>query len=415
MNANSDHIDKLTHHLKIAYVIGTYPSLTTTFIDREIASLRRWGVDLQVFSIRRFAGRLSPEQEALQREVTYLLPVSKRAFVRAHLRMATGRPRAYFGTLLYLVTRPHPSWKTRFKTLLHFGEGVYAAHVIAPQGRNRLHAHFVDRAAVVALVVGRLLKVPYSVTAHANDIYVNPVLLPEKLANAKFVATCTGYNRAHLTRLDNGDFGQKIHCIYHGLDVAHYRPGTSAAGGKPFVLSVGQLKEKKGLAYLVTACRILKEQGYDLECQIVGEGPLRAELEEQIRQLSVEDTVRLCGARPHPEVIEKYRRATLFVLPCVVSANGDRDGIPNVILEAMAMQLPVVATRHSGIPEVVEDGVNGLLVPPEDGTALAEAMARLLDQPERRHEFGLQARQTIVERFSVEQNVKRLLMEFVDG
>lgn len=404
-----------TGQLKLAYIIGTHPSLTTTFIDREIASLRHWGVDLQVFSIRRFAGRLSPEQEAMQREVTYLLPVSKRAFVRAHLRMAARRPQAYFGALLYLLTRPHPSWKTRFKTLLHFGEGVYAAHVIAPRGCNHLHAHFVDRAAIVALVVGRLLHLPYSVTAHANDIYVNPMLLPEKLANAKFVATCTGYNQAHLRRLDNGAFGQKIHCIYHGLDVDRYLPGMGASEGKPFVLSVGQLKEKKGLAYLITACRILKEQGYDLECQIVGEGPLRAELEKQIRQFSLEDTVMLCGARPHPEVIEKYRRATLFVLPCVVSANGDRDGIPNVILEAMAMQLPVVSTRHSGIPEVVEDGVNGLLIPPEDGTALAEAMAQLLDHPEQRHEFGLKARQTIVERFSVEQNVKRLLMEFTNG
>ena len=142
---------------------------------------------------------------------------------------------------------------------------------------------------------------------------------------------------------------------------------------------------------------------------------MRAELEAQIRQSSLEDIVTLCGALPHAEVIEKYRQATLFVLPCVISANGDRDGIPNVILEAMAMQLPVVSTDHSGIPEVVEDGRNGLLVPPADEFALANAVAELLDSAERRRLLGQNGRRTIVERFSVEQNVKRLLAEFAYG
>ncbi len=397
--------------LKLAYIIGTYPSLTTTFIDREITFLRHWGVNLRVVSIRRFSERLSPDQKALQREVAYLLPVSKGAFLRAHVSFAVRRPQAYWSALLYLLTRPHPNLETRLKTLLHFGEGVYAAHVLRPYAPNHLHAHFVDRAATVALVAGRLLSTPYSVTAHANDIYVNPVLLPEKLSEAKFVATCTGYNREHLARVGNGNLSPKINCIYHGLDVSHYQP-DSKPWDTPLLLSVGQLKEKKGLAYLIKACRILKDRGYNLECQIVGEGPLRPALEAQIRQLSLEDAVTLCGALPHPEVIEKYRQATLFVLPCVVSANGDRDGIPNVILEAMAMQVAVVSTRHSGIPEVVEDGVNGLLVPPADEVALAEALAQLLDDPERRCQLGQRGRQTVIEKFSVEQNVKRLLAEF---
>jgi glycosyltransferase involved in cell wall biosynthesis len=398
--------------MKLAYIIGTYPTLTTTFIDREITWLRRWEVDLQIISIRRPSGPLSPEQEMLQREVTYLLPVSRRAFVQGHLWFAVRRPQAYFGTLLYLLTRPHPDLRARLRTSLHFGEGVYAAHVLRPLGRNHLHAHFVDRAATVALVASRLLSVPYSVTAHANDIYVNPLLLAEKLSGAKFVATCTGYNQAHLAAIGNGHVSHKVSCIYHGLDVSHYQPESRPPSGKPLLLSVGQLKEKKGLAYLIRACRMLKDRGYHLECQIVGEGPLRPALEAQIRQLSLEDTVTLCGALPHPAVVEKYRQATLFVLPCVVSADGDRDGIPNVILEAMAMQLPVVSTRHSGIPEVVEDGVTGLLIPPADEAALAGILSQLLDDPERRHRLGQNGRQTIVEKFSVEQNVRRLLAEF---
>ena len=398
--------------MKLVYIIGTYPLLTTTFIDREVNFLRQWGASLQVVSIRRPSGPLSPDQEALQAGVIYLLPVSWLSFIAGHLRFALLRPRAYLRALTYLLTRPHPNLKSRWMTFLHFAEGVYATHRLRGTPCDHIHAHFVDRAATVALVASRLLSVPYSVTAHANDIYVNPVLLPEKLSGARFIATCTGYNKAHLSRQGQGNFNGKLKCIYHGLDVDRYRPEPCAPPGKPVLMAVGQLKEKKGFAYLIEACRLLTDRGCDLECQIVGEGPLREALQAQIRELALKDTVILCGALPHPEVVDRLRRSTIFVLPCVTSANGDRDGIPNVILEAMAMQLPVVSTRHSGIPEVVEDGVNGVLVPPADAAALADALARLLDDPDSGRRFGRNGRQTVVEKFSVEQNVKHLLAEF---
>jgi glycosyltransferase involved in cell wall biosynthesis len=411
MDNGRDKTHVVTKELKLAYIIGAYPLLTTTFIDREINLLRKWGVNLRVVSIRR-PRQLSPEQKALQQDVTYLLPVSKLSFIGGHLRFALLRPLVYFGTLFYLLTRPHPHIKSRFMTFLHFAEGGYAAHILHRYPCDQIHVHFVDRAATVGLVVSRLLNVPYSVTAHANDIYVNPILLPEKLSESKFIATCTGYNKAHLSCLREGEFNYKLRCIYHGLDVHTYQPESFTPQGTPILLAVGQLKEKKGFAYLLKACRMLKDRGYEFECQIVGEGPLRETLEAQLRQLSLEDTVSLCGALPHQEVIDKYKRATIFVLPCVVADDGGRDGIPNVILEAMAMQLPVVSTRHSGIPEVVEDGVNGLLVPPADEVALSEALATLLDDPNSRQQFGQKGRQTIIELFSIEKNVKRLLAEF---
>jgi glycosyltransferase involved in cell wall biosynthesis len=406
-------MSKHPNDLKLAYIIGTYPSLTMTFIDREIQSLRGWGVTLRVLSIRRPKGPLSGEQRQLQRGVLYLLPVPVLAFVAAHLRFAALRPAAYLGALLYLLTRPHPTLKARMMTLLHFAEGVYAAHLLRGERWDQIHAHFVDRSATLALVAGRLLGVPYSVTAHANDIYVDPILLPEKLTNARFVATCTGYNRAHLAGLGAAGFEHKLSCIYHGLDAGQYQPNGGPPPGRPNVLAVGQLKEKKGFAYLLNACHILKERGYDLECQIVGEGPLRAALAAQIRELGLEGRVTLRGALPHDAVIDAYRHATVFVLPCVVSANGDRDGIPNVILEAMAMGLPVISTRHSGIPEAVEEGVTGLLVPPADPAALADALARLLDDPAARREFGLRGRRKVADHFDAERNVRRLLEHFI--
>lgn len=405
-----------TSDLKLVYIIGTYPLLTTTFIDREIDLLRQRGVTLRVISIRRPSRKLSPGQEERMEDVTYLLPVNLLALLMAHLWFALLRPGAYWQTLFYLVTRPHPTTRARLKTVLHFGEGVYGAHLARQQAVDQVHAHFADRAATVALTVSRLLDVPYSLTAHANDIYVNPVMLPEKMAQAKFVATCTQYNLQHLQGIANNNESEgELHCIYHGLDLSNYLPKKHEAlkDEQALLIAVGQLKEKKGFTYLLEACRLLKDRGYKFRCEIVGEGPLRNRLQEQIRQLDLENTVTLCGALPHAAVIEKYEQATVFTLPCVLSADGDRDGIPNVILEAMAMELPVISTRHSGIPEVIEDGVNGILVPPAQAEALAKALARLLDDPEGRLKYGKKGRETIMKTFAVEPNAEKLLVEFL--
>lgn len=396
----------------LTYIIGTYPGLTTTFIDREITTLRQLGVRLRILSIRKPWTQLSAQQEALREGVTYLLPVKWSALVGSHLYFALLRSGRYFGMLFKLLTRPHPSLKTRAKTLLHFGEGAYAAYLLRREPGEHLHAHFIDRAATVAMVASCLLDIPYSVTAHATDIYVNPVLLKEKLASAKFVSTCTVYNRSYLSQFGKDLFNHKLLCIYHGLDLKQYVNEKRAMLDRPVILSVGQLKERKGLSYLVEACRFLRDRGIQFECRIVGEGPMRPGLQDQIQRLGLENFVRLVGALPHEAVMEHYEQATIFVLPAILGADGDRDGIPNVILEALAMELPVVSTQHSGVPEVVEDGVNGLLVPPEDSQALAGALERLIYSPETRQRFGRVGRQIVAERFDPEKNTRRLLEAF---
>ena len=397
----------------LTYIIGTYPGLTTTFIDREITALRKMGVTLRILSIRKPWTQLSAQQEILREGVTYLLPVKWLALFRSHLYFALRRSGRYFATLGYLLSRPHPSLKARAMTLLHFGEGVYAAYLLRQQGGEHLHAHFIDRAATVALVIGRLLGIPYSVTAHASDIYVSPLLLREKLAGAKFVATCTGYNRNYLAQFGRDLFNHKLMCIYHGLETGIYQRSQPAKGGRPVILSVGQLKERKGFRYLVEACRALRDRGMDFECRIIGEGPLRQALEVQIQQLGLVEQVKLYGPLPHEAVIEQYEQATVFALPAILSADGDRDGIPNVILEALAMELPVVSTCHSGVPEVVEDGRNGLLVPPEDVGALAGALEHLIRNSEIRRRLGKEGRQIVAERFDPERNIRRLLEAFM--
>ncbi len=401
--------------LRLVYIIGTYPLLTITFIDREIKILRRWGVDLQILATRRPAAGmpLSADQRALQEGVVYLLPVDPWSFVISQLYFVILHPQRYLKTLFYLVTRPHPRGKARyltprFMTFLHFVEGVYAAYLLRKRPLEELHAHFADRAATIALVAGRLLDKPYSLSIHAGpDIFVNPVLLQEKISEARHVATCTLYNKSHLETVIGQDLSHKVSHIPHGLDLTLYCPEPSVPNERPLILSVGQLTERKGFAQLIRGCRALKDQGHNFTCQIVGQGPQRQELEDLVRQLSLGDTVTLCGALRHEEVIERYRRATMFVLPCIMSKHGNLDGIPNVLAEAMALRVPVVSTNISGIPELVEDQVNGLLIPPGDDTALANAMAQLLNEPALRERLGQNGRQSVVKKFDVKRNVRR--------
>jgi glycosyltransferase involved in cell wall biosynthesis len=395
----------------VVYVVGTYPLVTTTFIDREISALRGLGVDVRIVAVRRppADAPLSSEQRELARGTSYLIPIAWRRLVAAHLRFLLTRPSVYLGTLAHLVTRPHPDLRARTKTILHFGEGVYAAHVIGDGDVRELHAHFADRAATIALVASRLLRRAFSLSVHAGaDIFVRPVLLREKFTAARHVVTCTSDNKAHLARLVGHDLDRKISIVPHGLDLSGQGAGRPAANGLPVVLAVGQLAERKGFAHLVAACDLVRNHGQRFLCRIIGGGPQRAGLEELIASLSLRDTVSLLGPLPHEAVVDHYRRATMLVLPCVRTADGDVDGIPNVLMEAMAFGIPVVSSDLPAVRELITDGVDGLLVPGGDAERLADAVRRLLDEPQLRRRLGAEARRTVAERFDVAKNVRRL-------
>jgi glycosyltransferase involved in cell wall biosynthesis len=399
--------------LRHTYLMGRYPVLTETFIDREILRLIDRGVDLRIVSIRQPDANLSPRQQELRRRVEYLLPVSWVALIAAHLEAIVRRPRTYFGTLGWLLTRHHPRG-TRLRTLLHFGTGVYAAWKLRGRRGVHIHAHFADRAATVALVASRLLDARYSVTAHAREIYVAPVLLPERISNAAFTATCTEYNRRHLATLVDRSTGERILRLYHGLDLSTFDgpPRRAEDAQRPLLLSVAQLWERKGLEDLVRACGHLRDRGSEFRCEIVGEGPLRPRLEALIAELRLGELVTLTGPLPHPEVVARLAAARAFVLPCVVAPDGDRDGIPNVILEAMASGLPVVSTPVSGIPEVVRDGETGYLVPEHDPEAVASACERLLTDADLASRLGEAGRVFVRREFDLHRNVDRLIDRF---
>ena len=379
-----------------------------TFITREILEAKRTGADLVLVSIRRSPPfEMRPEVEALAGETKYLLPVAWPKFLASVVYYLITRPWVFVSTLAYLLSRPHPSPGARLKTLIHFAEGVHAAGLIRRDKVDHIHAHFADRAATVALVASRLVNVEYSFTAHANDIYIEPELLPEKVEHAKFTTTCTAYNKSHLEEVT----GRPIELIYHGLDLEQLDDPCVEAHPEtaPLILSVGRLTEKKGFPILLEACARLKQEEQSFRCEIVGDGPDLALLTQQIDTLGIGDRVALVGALSNAAVMQKYLEATIFTLPCVVAKNDDRDGIPNVMLEAMAHELPVVSTNLSGIPEVLHHEETGLMVESGQVDALTDALRRLLDDPEERQRLGENARELVANRFDIRRNIGRLV------
>lgn len=392
----------------IAHVAQRFPDLTATFVYREVMALREKGLAVDTFSIwRQDRNKVSQEARPLIDTTFYLFPLAWRAFLKAHLHFLATRPGQYLKTLFYLLTRPQMKISHRRRVLGQFFYGVHMAAEIEKRDIRHVHAHFALNAATVALVISRLLKITFSFTAHANDIFDDPVLLREKLEQAKFTITISEYNRKHLLQLCPT---APIHIVPYSLDLRKFSPLTNRIQTDlPVIFSVGRLVEKKGFPYLIQACRILVDRGYKFRCDIVGEGPLRPDLEKLISEAGLEQVVSLKGAVLQEALLDYWRRAALFVLPCVVGSDGDRDGMPNVLIEAMALQVPVISTTLVGIPEFIRPEYSGLLSPPGDAGSLAELMARMLDNPALREQMKQNARAIAEQTFDLERNMNRLM------
>jgi colanic acid/amylovoran biosynthesis glycosyltransferase len=283
-----------------------------------------------------------------------------------------------------------------------------AAHRLARSGERHLHAHFAAGAALDALRLGRLLGVPYSVATHGYDLFQSPCNLREKHERAAFAVSDCDYSVAHVRGQLTAEHARRVHRLVLGVDARRFERRQPYPGGT-HVLAVARLVEKKGLRYLIEAAGVLEARGAPGRVSIVGEGPLRHELEALIEQLGVGARVELLGARSPDEVRELLERADLFAMPCVVASDGDRDTQPVVVKEALAMEVPVVASDEVGLPEVIRPEW-GRLVPPADPEALAGALAELLALPaERRAEMGGAGRAFVLEHCNIERETSRLV------
>lgn len=309
----------------------------------------------------------------------------------------------YLKTLVSALRRPDPG------VLENFARAIWLSEKLRQDGIIHVHAHFVNEPAGVAEFVWQLTGLPFSLSAHAKDIYLSPPdVLQRKLAHARFTVTCTEHNRNYLASIARP--GTRVSRMYHGIDSKLFEPDRRypLISSSRLVLSVGRLRAKKGFACLIDACGKLAAQGVEFHCEIIGYGPEKEHLERRIAHAGLENRVSLLGKLTHAEVIARYKEAALFVLPCQVMSDGDRDGVPNALLEAMAMRLPVVSTTVSGIPEAVTHGENGLLVPPGDSAAIAHAITTLLGNTGLCDRLGAAARETVVRKYS-DRNLELLI------
>ncbi len=399
----------------IAYVSQQFPSLTMTFVYREVLALRRQGLTIRPISRwRPQSDTVSEEAAGFIEETFYIFPLRWLRLLGSHSYYLITRPRRYLSTLGLLTLFNRESLRNRLRLLIRFVYAVYATAEVEHCQAQHIHADFALNAATVAMVASRLTGKHFSFTAHAADIFVNPTLLREKITAACFVVTISEYNKRHLIGVaGNNGVASKIHVIHCGLDMDQFAPNQERTpNSSPLILAIGRLVEKKGLRYLVQACHILAEQGHDFECYIVGQGPEETMLRELIKGCGLTDRIRLLGAMPQERVRGLLQRADVFALPCVIGSNNDRDGIPVVLMEAMAMEVPVISTRLSGIPELIEDGVSGLLVFPGDNKALAQVLARLLDAEDVRFQLGQAGRAKVAREFNVNLSAHQLVELF---
>lgn len=386
-----------------------FPRLSETFVMNEIRALESLGEDVVVFSLHHPTEQVPHGLlRELRAPVCYVddLPCSEASVGAAQRELCRrlGIPRADRGRYLP-------------RKYVRLALGV--AKLAAREKVSRLHAHFASRAAHVALLAARLAGYRFTFTAHAKDIYheeVDPELLRWKIAEAEKVVTVSEYNAAYLRGLlpPGHPARAKIRRIYNGVDLGRFRSEIPASEAPPLVLGVGRLVEKKGFSVLVDACRLLREGAETFRCEIVGSGPEEDRLRRQIETGGLDGKVHLRGALPYERVVEAMRGARVVVLPAVVARDRNVDALPTVLLEAMAVGRPVVASRLSGIPEIVAEGETGFLVPPGDPEALAGCLSLLLRDPGKAAAMGCAGRRRAEGLFDLFGNV-RFLRDTVFG
>ncbi len=400
---------------KIAYLFPLFPVINQTFTLAEVVWLKERDYDIRLYSL------LSRVDHSLQQaeargliDETHYCPGYASAdlwkpFVRA-LRRDFGGVMKLFGTVLSAWRRHVPTargtkglpgpetfgledwldvlyrgnkWFYLLKNWMMVPHAIYLSEVFQRDGVPHVHCHWATYPATVAMLVKQWCGIPYSVTAHAYDIHMMPWMLPAKLEAADFFVTCADYNRRYLASMVAPQVSRRIVLNYHGTNLQRFQPGPRRPGKDFRVVSVGWFKEYKGFHFIVDAIARLVQQGIDASLHLAGDGPQKGYLVEQAKRLGISDRVVFHGYLDHDRLLSLYRDCDVYAMGSIEMTNfGRQDVIPNVIAEAMAVGLPIVSTRMGGIPELVEDGVSGIMVPQRDPTALAAALARIAGDPE---------------------------------
>jgi glycosyltransferase involved in cell wall biosynthesis len=396
----------------IAYLIPIYPMPSQTFIRREIAALEARGLAIHRFAMRRYPGEPSdPADRIEQGQTHYILDAGALGLARAVAAEAMGRPGRWLSALRATVEMGLRSEKGLVRHLIYLAEACYLRRRLSECDAQHLHAHFGTNAADIAMLC-RLLGGPsYSVTIHGPEEFDSPrpLALGQKVRHAAFVVAISEFTRGQLNRWCAVEDWRKIHVIHCGLDEGFLTAAASPVPDRPRLVNVGRLSEQKGQLLLVEAAARLREQGLDFELVLVGDGPLRGEIQRRIDQSALEGHVRITGFRSSQGVREELQAARALVLPSFA------EGLPVVIMEAMALRRPVISTYVAGIPELVEPGRSGWLVPAGAVEPLVEAMAEVLTaEPAELERMGRAGAARAAEQHHIDTEARKLATLFAD-
>lgn len=391
--------------MKIAYVLQMFPKLSESFVLNEIVELLKRGHDVHIFSISRSCEMITHkeiEEYNLLEQAHYFAP--KLVFTNNPFRFSM-----YFAKALIWSLSTGNISKNELKADVKL---AYFATIMKEKDVELIHAHFANVGSV-ARRLGKMLGLSYTLTVHAFDIYMDQDTdeLRKVMNDAESVVTISEYNKNYLT----GEIGvnNKIELIRCGIDLDKFKSQKKLrADDKIRMLTVARLVEKKGIAYLIKAIPMVIKEMPKCKFTIIGSGPLYDHLQQLVRDLDIERYVQFRGDVSDSELMQYYDDADMFILPCIITENGDRDGIPVSTMEAMAMELPVISTTVSGLPELVEDGASGILVTPKDEKAIADAIITLCKDSELRINMGEKGREIIEKKFNIVSEAEKLMGVF---
>ncbi len=416
-NSSDSHLNK-SHPLKVAYIMSRFPKLTETFILYEMLAMQKQGIQVEVYPLLRERTEVMHPEAAQFVEAAHYQPFVSPLILWANLHFLLKKPRAYLETLWILLRANWGSFGFFTGALGIFPKVVLFAYQMEAENINHVHAHFASHPAAAGFIIHNLVGIPYSFTAHGSDLHRDRHMLCEKVANAAFVVAISDYNKELIISECQGNYRDKVMVIHCGVDTEVFRYRSDEINDKkrknPFmILCVGTLHEVKGQAYLIEACRKLNEKNINFICHFVGDGPDKDSLKTLADQARLLEKIRFHGRQTRDEIARLLQDADVLVAPSVPTHDGRREGIPVVLMEAMGSGVPVIASNISGIPELVEDGFSGLLVPPRDAMSLANALERYYTDPNLRGRLAQAGRTKVVGDFDLYKNTAKLADQFV--
>lgn len=399
----------------LVYVLDKFPNLTETFILNEIDELRQKNIKFKICAVS--LGQSCFEHSAIKNhlDIEYLCKDFLLKSILTQFYFVASFKSSYFVILFDILFKRRIPFFRKPNELKAFFISIYFLSRLKYLKIRHIHAHFINFPSTIALYMSLLSGISFSCTAHASDIYKGDISdIVYKIKKSKFIVTCTLSNKSYLSGLCSSFYHNKIFHIYHGINSNLWpmRNFTSVNVADFHVLAVARMVEKKGLKFLLEAIAILKDKGVGLRCFIVGDGPLMRDLQHLVSQKNLKNVVTFYGALPYWEVKKIYAISDFFVLPSVISADGDQDGLPNVLLEAMALGIPIITTPVSAIPELVINKFTGLLVDPNDPVGIANALLELRDNPLLCKMLVKNGRQLIKLNFCIERSIERLIHLF---